>query len=237
MLEHDRWTVKAVSWSPLAYIVKKQGNTRIAALPVFTNGFLYLQSLASMLPALVLNPQKGERILDACAAPGSKTTQMAAIMENTGTIVANDISPIRLAKLKANCRIQGITNVVTSQEPAQNLSMKYTQYFDKVLVDAPCTGTGVHDNWSEDYIASFPERQKAILRTAIACTKPGGTIVYSTCTISPDENEGVIEKILKEGNVQNIPVEIPNFTFDSPGRVNPTTDYEGFFVAKLRKFK
>ncbi len=242
-LTNDGWWVEPVPCNTHAFIVRTQGASRIASLPVFTQGKLYLQSLSSMLPALVLNPEGGESVLDVAAAPGSKTTQMAALMNNYGSIVANDISPVRQEKLKANLRIQGVTNVTISQMPAQMLPQKFSGQFDKVLVDVPCTMEGRFDetnpksykNWSQEYALAFPARQLSILRASIKCAKPGGTIVYSTCTINPEENEGVIEKILKEGAVGNLPVQIPGFTFHSPGRVDPTDDLEGFFIAKLQK--
>jgi 16S rRNA (cytosine1407-C5)-methyltransferase len=242
-LREDGWVVEPVAWNINAFTVRKHGASRIATLPVFTEGKLYLQSLASMLPALVLDPEEGSSVLDACAAPGSKTTQLAALLLNTGKILANDISPIRLEKLKANLRIQGVTNVTVSQMPAQFLPEKFTDQFDRVLADVPCTMEGRFDatnpksykNWSEVYAREFPKRQSEILRAAIACTKPGGSIVYSTCTISPDENEHVIENILHDGNVTEELIHIPDFTFSSPGRVDPTADMEGFFIAKLRK--
>jgi NOL1/NOP2/sun family putative RNA methylase len=243
-LTADGWELEPVTWNTHAFIVRKHGASRIATLPVFTEGKLYLQSLSSMLPALVLDPKEGESVLDVAAAPGSKTTQLAALMKNTGNILANDISPIRLEKLKANLRIQGVTNVTISQTPAQALPEKFANQFDNVLVDVPCTMEGRFDatnpksykNWSEFYANEFPQRQLDILRAAITCAKPGGTIVYSTCTISPDENEKVIERILQaEKNISQEQIDIPNFTFTTPGRVDPTADYEGFFVAKLRK--
>ena len=148
-----------------------------------------------------------------------------------------------MEKLKANLRIQGVTNVITTQMPAQILWEKFSSQFDKVLVDVPCTMEGRFDatnpksykNWSEKYAQEFPKRQTDILQSAIRCAKPCGVIVYSTCTINPEENEGVIENILKNKNVTAEPVHIPEFTFDSPGRVDPTADMEGFFIAKLRK--
>ena len=243
-LTTDGWKFESVPWNTHAFIIRKHGTSRIASLSVFTEGKLYLQSLSSMLPALVLNLKEEESVLDVAAAPGSKTTQMAALMKNTGSILANDISPIRMEKLKANLRIQGVTNVTISHVPAQILPEKFTNQFDKVLVDVPCTMEGRFDttnpksykNWSEVYAREFPKRQQDILRAAIACAKPGGTIVYSTCTISPDENEKINEKILEtENNITQEVIDIPNFTFTTPGRVDPTMDYEGFFIAKLKK--
>jgi 16S rRNA (cytosine1407-C5)-methyltransferase len=260
-LTADGWVIEPVPWYREAFMVRKYGASRIASLGVFTGGRLYLQSLSSMLPALILDPKDGESILDVAAAPGSKTTQLAVLMHNTGKIMANDISPIRLEKLKANLRIQGVTNVTTTQMPAQILSQKLTNQFDKVLVDVPCTMEGHFDatnpksykNWSETYAVAFPARQVDILVSAIRCTKPGGSIVYSTCTIAPNENEGVINEILRKenGGVTTEPIQIPGFSFDAPlltwqgleydhgvancVRVDPTPDMEGFFIAKLRK--
>src|SRR5690348_12352591 len=124
-LTADGWEVESIPWYQEAFIVKKQGTHRIATLPVFTEGRLYLQSLSSMLPAIILNPQQGESILDITAAPGSKTTQIAAMMQNSGVITANDISTIRLYKLKANLKIQGATNVAVTQLPAEGIWQKF----------------------------------------------------------------------------------------------------------------
>jgi 16S rRNA (cytosine1407-C5)-methyltransferase len=202
-------------------------------------------------------------ILDMAAAPGSKTTQMAALMHNQGKIVACDNSQIRLYKLQSNLNIQGVTNVQTLRSAGQILWKSYPEYFDKTLVDVPCSMEGrfysgepkSFETWSTAKIRQLSEIQKWMLRSAVSATKPGGLIVYSTCTISAEENESVIEWILKKEKDALVtePVNIPDFRF-SPAltvwqdkvytpqikncvRVYPDENVEGFFVAKLRKLK
>lgn len=228
---------------------------------LYKNGFLYVQSLSSMIPPIILDPKPGEKILDIAAAPGSKTTQMAAMMENTGMIVANDKSHVRLYKLKANLLLQGVTNTMVSQIPGQILWQRYENYFDKVLVDVPCSMEGrfltedpksYHD-WSTKKIKPLVQTQRFLMRSAVSATRPGGLIVYSTCTLAPEENEGIIDWILKkEGNR----LEILPITAELPDRVQGLTNWneksyhpdlaktlrilpselmEGFYVALLRK--
>jgi NOL1/NOP2/sun family putative RNA methylase len=232
-------------------------------LDLYKQGFFYIQSLSSMVPPLILNPQKDETILDMCAAPGSKTTQMAALMENTGEIVANDNSRIRVFKLQANLKIQGVTNTKVEISAGQSLWEKYPQYFDKTLVDVPCSMEGrflssdpkTFQFWSTKKIKEFYRIQRFLLRSAISCTKVGGTVVFSTCTMAPEENEGIIDWILNKEkdtviveDVQIPQLELSNSQTQWNGkvynsqvtktkRILPGTIMEGFFVAKLKKIK
>lgn len=227
---------------------------------MYKNGEIYVQNLSSMIPPLVLDPQPGSRILDIAAAPGSKTTQMAMMMQDSGEIVANDLSPIRIFKLKANLAGQGVTHTTTNRMPGQFLWKRFPQYFDKSLVDAPCSLEGTiyterpksYGMWSVHKIKELSQRQRYLLRSAISATKVGGEIVYSTCTLAPEENEGVIDWILAKENVELVPISIPGLV-SYPGvtqwgnakpydprvtncmRIYPTELMEGFFVAKLRK--
>jgi len=223
------------SVSSLAFILK--GDKRqLLDLPAYTEGLFYIQSLSSMLPVLALDPQQNDKILDIAAAPGSKTTQMAAIMNNTGQIVANDNSRIRGYKLEANLCTQGVTNTTTRISAGQTLWQDYPEYFDKALVDVPCSMEGTftttnpktYEHWSLKGIKELVQRQKWLLRSAISATKPGGTIVYSTCTLEPIENEQNIDWILKKekNNIELV---------DKPIAIYPSERMEGFFVAKLRK--
>lgn len=208
---------------------------QIQELDIYKNGEIYVQSLSSMLPPIVLDPKPNEIILDMCAAPGSKASQMAAMMNNTGQIITNDNSRIRIYKLAANLKNLGVTNTSIIQSHGQTLWQKYPNYFDKALVDVPCSMEGrfytpdpkTYKDWSPGKVKQLAQLQKFLLRSAFGCTKPGGTIVYSTCTLNKIENEQVIEWLLKKeaGKVELI----------STQRINPSETMEGFFVAKLKK--
>lgn len=208
---------------------------QIQELDIYKNGEIYVQSLSSMIPTEVLDPKPGDYVLDICAAPGSKTSQMAALMQNEGHIVANDNSRIRIYKLEANLKNLGVTNTSIIQSQAQTLWQKYPDTFDKVLADVPCSMEGrfytpdpkTYKDWSPAKIRILVQLQKFILRSAFGCCKPGGIIVYSTCTLNRQENEEVVEWLLKKepGRVELLSME----------RINPSPVMEGFFVAKLRK--
>lgn len=251
-----------VAWSLDAFVLdKKVGKEILVESDLYTNGFIYIQSLSSMIPTLVLTPKKDELICDLTAAPGSKTTQIAMLMQNTGKIVANDISRARMFKLKANLETQGVTNTETSLMPGQALWKRYPEFFDKVLVDVPCTLEGrfscndpkSYKDWTPKKVKILSQLQKFLLRSAVSLTKPGGVIVYSTCTFEPEENESVVDWVLKkEGDALRIEeIDLPvsglqqglvtwnKKVFDSniskTIRVLPSNTMEGFYVAKIRK--
>lgn len=220
--------------SPISFIIK---NTKqdLMNLEAYTEGYFYIQSLSSQLPVFSLNPQPHERILDIAAAPGSKTTQIAALMNNTGTIIANDNSRIRAYKLEANLKTQGVTNTTIVVSPGQALWQTYPEYFDRALVDAPCSMEGTftttnpktYAHWSKKEIKELVQRQKWLLRSAVSATKPGGTIVYSTCTLELAENDRIIEWILKKEK---------HLTLEAPlVHIYPSEIMEGFFVAVMKK--
>lgn len=223
-------------------------------------GYLYLQDLSSMIPALVLDPKPGERILDLAAAPGSKTTQIAQMMGNTGTLVANDADPGRLSNLSFNLDRMGIYNTVVTHLDGTLAGKRYPEYFDRVLLDAPCSALGVLANkpdvlnwWAQNKVAKFAALQEKLLISAIKALKPGGRLVYSTCTLTKEENEGVVQSVL-----HNYPVELENIP-DLPGynlrkgladsgideevttkvrRIYPfdnENNLQGFFVASFKK--
>lgn len=241
---------------------------------LYKEGYFYVQSLSSMVPALLLDPKPGEKVLDITAAPGSKTTQMAMMMGNTGKIVANDSSRVRLYKLEANLRIQGVKNVSISNMPAEGVWKAYPEFFDKVLVDVPCSMEGrfatyepdTYKGWSVAKVKNLSHLQKWILRSAVSCCKVGGRIIYSTCTLSPEENEEVIDWILEkeEGNVKvedfsrlsgtppmawaMVNLKYSNGITEWEGktyhpsvtktaRILPSATMEGFFIAVLKKVK
>lgn len=255
--------LEPVPWYRQAFVVKNKSLKKLRELRLYKQGFFYVQRLSSMVPPLVLSPKAGDKVLDICAAPGSKTTQMATMMENKGEIVANDISFVRLEKLKANLKIQGVTNVKVTKIPGQRIWQKYPEYFDRTLVDVFCSMEGkfscyeqkYHKEWSLRKIKSLSKRQKWILRSAVSSTKSGGKIVYSSCTLSPEENEEVINWILEKekGSLVVERINIPGFK-TGPGltawrsktfakeiantiRIFPSIKMEGFYVALLRKIK
>ena len=220
--------------SPISFIIKSD-KRMLLDLDAYINGLFYIQSLSSMLPVLALEPQPNEKILDIAAAPGSKTTQIAALMNNTGKIIANDNSRIRGYKLQANLKTQGVTNTSVIISAGQTLWQQYPEYFDRSLVDAPCSMEGTfvtskpktYEYWSVKAIKELVQRQKWLLRSAVSATKPGGTIVYSTCTLEPEENEKIIEWILKK--------EQGKLEFVNQKTMYPSEFMEGFFIAKLKK--
>ncbi|MEM1535016.1 MAG: RsmB/NOP family class I SAM-dependent RNA methyltransferase [Candidatus Pacearchaeota archaeon] len=223
-------------------------------------GYYYVQSISSMLPAKVLMPQANSLVLDCCAAPGSKTTHLAAIMANSGLIVANDISWERGIALASNLQRCGVINAILTTMPfsllAKNLISKKLS-FDYILVDAPCSNEGtIRKNqelfklWSEKTIKRLSRIQKGILARAIGLLKNDGILVYSTCTLAPEENEEVIDYVLRKFplRVEKIKLKIPTRQGISEWqgksyskeikkaiRIMPQDfDSEGFFIAKLR---
>ncbi len=258
--------LEEVEWNKDAFILKNGPDENVKKLTdteSHANGELYIQSLSSMIPAIILDVKPGDKVLDIAAAPGSKTTQMAAMMENNGEIIANDLSRARTFKLRANLKQQGVTNTKVLNIPGQFLWKKFPEHFDKALVDAPCSLEGrikcfdpkTFKDWSVKRIEILSQRERFLLRSAISAVKPGGTIVYSTCTLAPEENEEVIDWILKKENgaialesisLPQIPVIKPitgwrKKVFDpqikKTMRIMPSETMEGFFVAKIRKIR
>lgn len=250
-----------VFWNKEAFIIQNKNLRDLQKLKFYEEGYFYVQSLSSMIPPLVLDPIKGGKILDMAAAPGSKTTQMAAMMENSGEIIANEPNTVRMQKLQANLNIQSVTNVKLISQDGGNIYKTYPDYFDKVLVDAPCSGEGricvyypdSYRYWSIRNVNNFAALQKRLLISALLSVKPGGVVVYSTCTLEPEENEEVISSILEksQGLVKTEQISIHSLKFAPPFmsfgdkkfhkevgncvRIYPSNIMEGFFIAKLRK--
>lgn len=252
--------LEPVEWLQ-AFVLRNRGLRELEEHQLYQSGSIYVQGLSSMIPPLILDPQAGDVVLDIAAAPGSKTTQMAALMNNQGMILANDTSTVRLYKLQANLQKLGVENVKTQRGLGEMVWKTFPEVFDKALVDVPCSMEGrfnlqkpkTLENWSPKKVKELANRQKSILRSALSATKTGGVLVYSTCTLSPEENEGVIDWILEReaGKVILEEVVIPenlispavlqwkNKTYHSDimktKRMLPSSLYEGFFIAKLRK--
>ncbi|MDD2693823.1 MAG: RsmB/NOP family class I SAM-dependent RNA methyltransferase [Candidatus Gracilibacteria bacterium] len=278
-----------------AYLFDREHEYVIKGTRAFYDGKIYLQSLASMIPVLALDPRSNETILDVCAAPGSKTTQLASMMHNTGKIVAIEQNQIRFDKLIHNCRLQGATNIegvkldakkyfegdfeVTGTEIhkkgkyAKYIEPKYSELtdaverkiplFDRILIDAPCSAEGrihlenekTYGFWSLANIEQKAELQYELLSAAVDALKSGGTIVYSTCTLAPEENEGVVARVLAENKdlrIQDITLGLAGNAWWKLGltswkgveysedmkkaiRILPSGETEGFFIVKIGK--
>lgn len=167
-------------------------------------GYYYVQSPSSMVPPLVLDPKPDESVLDLCAAPGSKTTQLAQLMRNGGVVVANEASFVRVRALVINIQRCGVSNAVVTRQDGC-VFHKFGERFDRVLVDAPCSDVGtagrnpqVLSQWSLERVRRLANFQRKLVSSAYSCLKPGGVLVYSTCTTSREENEDVVEHLIKE---------------------------------------
>ena len=237
-----------VKWSKDAFIVLNKKENEIQEMDIYKNGKIYLQSLSSMLPPIVLNPMPKNDILDMAAAPGGKTTQIAALSNNEANITACEINKIRVERLKYNLDKQGASSVFVMLEDARNIDNFFS--FDQILLDSPCSGSGTininENNLNEYFTTELVERSKklqiALIKKAIKILKSGKEMVYSTCSILKEENEDIIRKVLNEG-IEIVPIEfdgketLPQLSTTIKGTlcICPTKYYEGFFIAKLRK--
>ena len=216
-----------VPWEPCGFYLDPQA--RPGLHPYHDAGVYYLQEPSAMAPARLLDPQPGERVLDLCAAPGGKSTQLAAMMQGKGLLVCNEIHPKRAHILSSNVERLGIANALVLNEHPARLAERFPRFFDRILVDAPCSGEGMFrketaavEDWSREIVQMCAARQYEILCSAAQMLSPGGRLVYSTCTFSPEENEGVISRFLRTHpgfSVEN--VDAPWF---SPGRPDCVED-------------
>jgi 16S rRNA (cytosine1407-C5)-methyltransferase len=255
-----------VAGVPGAYTAPAEARPALTASAPYAEGIVYLQNVASQLPALVLDPQPGERVLDLCAAPGSKTGQLVGLMEGRGDLVAVEKARPRYYRMVANLRDQGVRNARSVLGSGTGYWHREPEVFDRVLLDAPCSTEGRFraDNpettryWSERKIKEMRALQERLLFGAVQCLRPGGSLVYSTCTFAPEENEAVIDRALRTfGNAlelldAGLPIDGPvavarqaglsdwkGRTFDpqlvKAGRVLPDGILEGFFIARFAK--
>jgi NOL1/NOP2/sun family putative RNA methylase len=214
-------------------------------------GYYYVQNSSSMIPALALGPEPGESVLDLTAAPGSKTTQLAQLMQNTGVLVANEASHVRVKSLVINIQKCGVSNAVVTRQDGVGYE-RNKERFDRILLDAPCSDIGtarknpdVIRRWSPDRVRNLSSLQKKLINSAYMCLKPGGVLVYSTCTTSLEENEGVVEWLLDRN--QNVVLEKINLvglktrmgltekTKETIRLLPQDNDTESYFIAKVRK--
>lgn len=242
-LQEEGIECEDISWYEDGLIIKNVREDEIKKLAIYENGEIYLQSLSSMLPPIALHPKAGDNILDMAAAPGGKTTQIAAITQNKAYITACEKNKIRAERLKYNLQKQGVGCVNVMLEDARKLSDFFS--FDKILLDAPCSGSGtmsVFDKgFSKELIERSSKTQEELLRKALKILKPGGEMVYSTCSILAQENENVLKRVLQKCDAEIVAIKsidgIPVLPTSIEGVmcVAPTDLYEGFFVAKIRK--
>lgn len=245
--EHIQY--RQVAWSESALIIEDGiREPRLKELEIYKTGGIYLQSLSSMLPPLILAPGAGESVLDMAAAPGGKTTQMAALSKNMASITACEKNKIRAERLSYNIEKQGASRVCVMVTDARKLDDFFS--FDKVLLDAPCTGSGTLDMCQKDAkerlnqssLKRAARLQEELLVKGLRLLKPGHELVYSTCSILEEENEAVVRKALQKVKARVIPIETDAFSevpllpvrIEGTMCVCPDARYEGFFVAKLR---
>lgn len=262
------WKMKPVSEIPEAFFIERENQKELPLGKTMEHfsGQIYVQSLSSMLPVKILDPQKEEKILDMCAAPGSKTTFLSEKMKNTGLLVCNEPSSSRSKKLSANLQRMGTLNYVMTQSDGTKMAYFFGQEFDKILLDAPCSSEGFARRdasyfdrmWSEKKIFEAAKLQKRLITSAFQMLHPCGTMVYSTCTSAPEENEFIVKHLLdtfpeaellnidlgkipaREGitqfNGEKIPIEIAQKVRRIyPHMENKNWSSESFFVSLIYK--
>ena len=218
--------------------------------PYHEAGLYYIQEPSAMIPAILLSPKPGDRILDLCAAPGGKSTQIASAMKGSGLLVANEIHPARAKILSQNIERMGIKNCVVLNEDPARLETYFSEFFHKILVDAPCSGLGIirrkpDIKWSKSPkdITALKAEQQEILEVCSRYVKPGGILVYSTCSIEPEENQGIVDSFLRKNtdfSYDDIRLYLPkSLNFDDPAgfiQLYPNIHgTDGFFVARLKR--
>jgi NOL1/NOP2/sun family putative RNA methylase len=257
----EGFSLSPVQWVPNAYSVPPGQRRALTESASFEEGHIYIQNPASMLPPMLLAPEPGDRVLDLAAAPGSKTLQLAAMMGNRGWISAVEPVKTRFFRLKRNLRHHGAENVHTYMKDGARVWRHVPEHFERVLLDAPCSSEGqflaqvpqTWAYWSEKKVKEMARKQKRLLYSAIQCLKPGGRLVYSTCTLSPEENEAVVDAMLRKfsGKLEVLtadivpPQAIPGLrvwrgksfhgSLDRALRILPGEVTEGFFACVLVK--
>ena len=240
---------KEVSWYTDALIMENISIDQIKNLEIYKSGEIYLQSLSSMIPPIILSPQENENILDMASAPGGKATQMLALSSNKAFITACEKNKIRAERLKYNINLQSANRINVMVKDSRTLDDLLS--FDKILLDAPCSGSGtinINDSklekyFTEDLVNRSTKIQFNLLKKAITLLKPGHEMIYSTCSILAKENEEILQHFIDSNKVEIIPIDLNQFSDVDilPVNINgtlcicPSDLYEGFFVAKLKK--
>lgn len=256
-LDKKIFNLNTIFWCNEGFFMKNYDKDRPGKHPYYHCGLFYIQEPSAMIPVEILSPQPGDKVLDLCAAPGGKTTQIANKMKGDGLIVSNDINAKRVKALEKNINLFGIKNSILLNESPENIKKRLSNYFDKILIDAPCSGEGMFkrdknsiSNWSLDYIKKLANIQRNILSNAAYMLKKGGLLVYSTCTFSLEENEGTIDWFIKNfPQFEILPIEnISGLTDGKPELIEANVNIrntkrawphkingDGHFVALLRK--
>ena len=261
-LEKLSFTFFSVDWMQnQAWWVDEENRQKLLESTLFLEHKIYVQNLSSMLPPIILDPKPHEIVLDLAAAPGSKTIQMASMMENKGEIIAVEIVKKRFYKLKHILEEYGAHNVRVKLGNGENIWKKYPDYFDKVLIDAPCSTEArfkaydeeTYKYWNMRKVKEMVKKQNRLIFSAFNSLKVGGTMVYSTCSFAPEENEMVIDRLVdKFGDaltIEPIELSIPNVQHPLSSwkkkvfhpevakalRILPNERMEGFFICKIKK--
>lgn len=233
---------------PNALRIKNRSDEELLNHHLTKQGHVYLQGIASMIPPLVLDPKPEQKILDLCAAPGSKTSELAVLMQNKGTLIACEDNSVRFQKLQNTLVIQG-ANAQAKNVDSTTLYHEFPETFDAILADVPCTAEGRINTsdqrsftfWSQKNITEHAKLQRRLLRSAFKMLKPGGTLVYSTCTLAPEENEEQIKWFIEEHpslKVESITLPVSLTRPTKFGTIIlPSADCEGFFVAKVKRME
>ena len=250
--------VEPVPWCKEGFFIKDTKRIAVGNLREYMLGYIYIQEASSMIPPTILKPKPGDFVLDMAAAPGSKTTQMAAMMKNEGLLIANDYKYDRLKSLSSNLQRCGVANTATTLQEGRFFK---GFSFDKVLLDAPCSGTGTLrkspytlETWNPNAIRRIAGTQRQLIKSAFENLKSGGTLTFSTCTLEPEENEMTVDYLLDtfdNAKLQKINIDIKSskpveefegkkFTSEVKKclRIWPQdNNTDGFFVSKIKKKK
>lgn len=265
-LRTNGFKIKEIVYIDNGFSLDSEQTNKLLKTELAKEGKIYLQSISSMIPPIVLAPNSNDIILDMASAPGSKTSQLAALMNNNGKIIAVEEDKLRIERLKYNLTLLGVTNTELVLSDGRKYCREEESIFDKILLDAPCSGEGrfnIFDRqsyalWKKPAVLKFSNLQKRLLTNALKLVKEGGTIVYSTCTLNLEENEEVINFILENTNYQIEIIEIDkiftsllntkqgitkignrkyNDSIKRCLRIMPSNDMEGFFISKIKKIK
>lgn len=250
----EEYELEPIPWVKEGFFINKSEFSDVLEHAL---GLIFPQEASSMIPPVVLDPKPGELVLDMAAAPGAKTTQIAQYMRNEGCIIANDMKKFRVNILIANLNRFGVLNARVTRKDGAYFG-RFREAFDKILLDAPCTSLGMirknfkfAKGWSMDRVYMYSKIQKKLIMAAYNALKPGGTLVYSTCTVDPFENEEVVDYLLRKTDAELERIKLPLkstppvLEFDGHEyleevkkclRLHPQdNDTEAFFVAKIKK--